>query len=104
MEKHFNKQIDYDGCTMEISVQVLSAELPKIILSVKPRDFELIKHLENVRQFYFHINSENIKENLLDIRNYVVYDYVDNVSRNTDIKFEFAVWKSLLFFDIKDSV
>ena len=83
-------------------MQILSGEHPKIIYSVKPKDEELIKHFNNVKQFYFHINSVITFNKLLEIKNYVIYDYIDPSIKNTYIAFEFAVWKNLLTYTIRE--
>ena len=102
MKNHFDLKIDYNKRSVEINVQILSGELPKIIYSVKPKDEELIKHFNNVKQFYFHINSVITYNKLLEIKNYVIYDYIDPSIKNTDIAFEFAVWKNLLTYTIRE--
>ena len=102
MKNHFDLKIEYNERTVEINVQILSGELPKIIYSVKPKDEELIKHFKNVKQFYFHINSIITYNKLLEIKNYVIYDYIDPSIKNTDIEFEFAVWKNLLACTLRE--
>ena len=102
MKNHFDLKIDYNKRSVEINVQILSGELPKTIYSVKPKDEELIKHFNNVKQFYFHINSVITYNKLLEIKNYVIYDYIDPSIKNTDIAFEFAVWKNLLTYTIRE--
>lgn len=96
MENYFNLTINYNGQQVEITVQILSSELPKIVYSVTPKDEELKKHFKNVKQFYFHIHSEINSHKLLEIKNYVIYDYIDNKIKNTDVLFEFEVWNTLL--------
>lgn len=44
MKNNFDLKIEYNERTVEIKVQILSSELPKIIYSVTPKDEELIKH------------------------------------------------------------
>ena len=39
---------------------------------------------------------------VLNIKNYVIYDYIDPSIKNTDIAFEFAVWKNLLTYTIRE--
>ena len=100
MENYFDLSINYDGRLLEIKVQILSKELPKIIYAVLPKDEELKKRFQNVKHFYFHINSElNKVENILEITNYVIYDYKTNENQIKDIEFEFGVWKSLLKYN-----
>lgn len=96
MKNNFDLKIEYNERPVEINVQILSGELPKIIYSVKPKDEELIKQFKNVKQFYFHINSVITYNKVLEIKNYVIYDYIYSSIKNTDIEFEFAVWKNLL--------
>ena len=102
MKNNFDLKIEYNERTVEIKVQILWSELPKIIYSVTPKDEELIKHFNNVKQFYFHINSVITYNKLLEIKNYVIYDYIDPSIKNTDIAFEFAVWKNLLTYTIRE--
>lgn len=100
MGNHFDLSINYDGRLVEIKVEILSKELPKIIFAVWPKDEELKNHFQNVKQFYFHINSVlNKAENILEVTNYVVYDYETEVNQIKDIEFEFGVWNSLLTFN-----
>jgi hypothetical protein len=100
MNNHFDLSINYNGRQAEITVQVLSSELPKIVYSVTPKDEDLKKHFKNVKQFYFHINSEINYHKLLEIKNYVIYDYIDTEIKNADVLFEFAVWNTLLKYNI----
>jgi predicted DNA-binding ArsR family transcriptional regulator len=100
MNDHFDLSINYNGRLVEIKVQILSRELPKIIYAVSIKDEELKKHFENVIQFIFHINSEITDDNKLVIKNFVIYDYIEPEIKNKDIYFEFAVWNSLLFYNI----
>lgn len=102
MKNNFDLKIEYNERPVEINVQILSGELPKIIYSFKPKDEELIKHFKNVKQFYFHINSVITYNKLLEIKNYVIYDYIDPSIKNTDIEFEFAVWKNLLACTLRE--
>lgn len=100
MKNHFALPINYDGRTVEIKIQCLSNELPKIIYAVWTEDEELKKHFENVKQLYFHTNSKFKKaENVLEITNYVIYDYKTELNKFKDIDFEFGVWNSLLKYD-----
>ena len=41
MNNHFDLSINYKGRQAEITVQVLSSELPKIVYSVTPKDEDL---------------------------------------------------------------
>lgn len=100
MNNHFDLSINYNGHHTAINVQVLSSELPRITYSITPKDEELKKHFKNVKQFYFHINSEINNHKLLEIRNFVIYDYLDNEIKKTDVLFEFAVWNTLLKYNI----
>lgn len=100
MGNHFNLTINYNGQQVEITVQILSSELPKIVYSVTPKDEELKKHFKNVKQFYFHIDSAINYQELLEIRNYVIYDYIDTKIKNTDVLFEFGVWNTLLKYKL----
>ena len=100
MNNHFDLSINYNGRHTAINVQVLSSELPRITYSIRPKDEELKKHFKNVKQFYFHINSEINYHKLLEIRNYIIYDYIDTEIKNTDVLFEFAVWNTLLKYNI----
>jgi hypothetical protein len=100
MNDHFDLSINYNERLVEVKVQRLSKELPKIIYAVWPKDEELIKRLENVKQFYFHINSEITSDNNLVIKNFVIYDYKEPEIKPKDVFFEFAVWNSLLIYDI----
>jgi hypothetical protein len=101
MENYFDLEIEYNGRLVEIKVQILSKELPKIIYVVWPKDDELKKYFENIIQFNFHINSKlNKVENILEIFNYVIYDYKKEENQIKDIEFEFGVWKSLLAYNL----
>ena len=100
MKNHFDLSINYNGSLAEIKVQRLSEELPKIIYAVWPKDVELKKHFKNVKQINFHINSEITRDNDLEIKNFVVYDYKEPKNQPKDISFEFAVWNSLLIYNL----
>lgn len=97
MITHFNLPIDYCGKTFKIKVQILSILLPKTIYVVWPKG-ELLKHFKNVRQMYFHINSEIYCKKKSELKFYVFYDYLESKVFSKDIYFEFAVWSSLLRF------
>ena len=99
MNNHIDLSINYNGRKVEINVLILSKELPKIIYVVWPKDEELIKHFDNVKQINFHINSEITKEDNLVINNFVVYDYKEPKKQLKDVSFEFAVWNSLLVYN-----
>lgn len=100
MKNHFDLSINYNGRFAEIKVQRLSEELPKIIYAVWPKDEELKKHFKNVKQINFHINSEITRNNDLEIKNFVVYDYKQPENQPKDVSFEFAVWNSLLIYNL----
>lgn len=101
MENHRDLLINYNGRILAIKTQCLSKELPEIIYVVFPIDEELKKHFENIKKFYFHINSKlNKIENILEITHYVVYDYETEINQSKDVVFEFAVWNSLLKYDL----
>lgn len=100
MKNLFDLSINYNGRLLDIKVQRLSEELPKIIYAVWPKDEELKKHFENVKQINFHINSEITKNNNLEIRNFVVYDYKEPEKQLKDVFFELAVWNSLLIYNL----
>jgi hypothetical protein len=100
MNDHFDLSINYNGRLVEVKVQRLSKELPKIIYSVWPKDEELKNHFENVKQFNFHINSEITIDNNFVIKNFVIYDYKNPEIKHKDAYFEFAVWNSLLICNI----
>ena len=100
MSNHFDLSINYNGRPVEIKVLILSKELPKIIYAVWPKDEELKKYFENVKQFNFHINSEITSDNNLVIKNFVIYDYKEPEIKPKDVSFEFAVWNSLLIYNI----
>lgn len=97
MESNFTLPIIYNEQYTEINVQILSNEFPKIIYVVKLKTPQSVKQFENIEQFNFHINSEVVGNNKLEIRHYVVYDYKIPGNEIKDANFEFAVWHSLLF-------
>lgn len=98
MENHFSLSINYDGRLIEIKVQRLSKELPKIIYAVWPKDEELKKHFENI-YLYFIIESEENKVGSSTILHTVKYDFKLDKFKSRDIKFEFAVWEVLSLLD-----
>jgi hypothetical protein len=97
MESNFNRIITYNEQPTEINVQILSNEFPKIIYVVKLKTLQPVKQFESIEQFNFHIDSEVVGINELEIRHYVVYDYKIPGNQIKDVNFEFAVWNSLLF-------
>lgn len=100
MKNLFDLSINYNGRLVDIKVKRLSEELPKIIYAVWPKDEELKKLFENVKQINFHINSEITTNNNLEIRNFVVYDYKEPEKQFKDVFFELAVWNSLLIYNL----
>lgn len=98
MENHFDLSINYDGRFVEMKVQRLSKELPKIIYAVWPKDEELKKYFENIN-LYFIIESEENKVGPSTIQHTVKYDFKLGKFESRDIKFEFAVWEALSILD-----
>jgi hypothetical protein len=98
MKNHYDLSINYAERLVEIKLQRLSKELPKIIYAVWPKDEDLKKYFEDIN-LYFIIESKKNKDDSCTILHTVKYDFKYNKFKSRDIIFEFAVWKALLFFE-----
>ena len=93
MENHFDLSIKYNERLVDITVQRLSKELPKIMFAVWPKDEELKKYFENINLYFV---KEEIKTNSYrTVWHRVLYDYNSKGISKTNLNFEFAVWEAL---------
>jgi hypothetical protein len=94
MNNHFDLSINYNGRQVEINVQVLSSELPKIVCSVTPKDEKLNFFFENFN-LYFIIETVRVQDFNYQISHSVIYDFKTKILKPRDLEFEFAVWNVL---------
>jgi len=99
MKNHFDLTIKYHEDNMEVHLQCLSCELPKIMYFVSPKDEKLRKIFENFNLFFIQesVNSDSGKRTIVYSVN---YDYKSkNFNKYRDIEFETAVWKELILLE-----